>query len=262
MYCYCRVYVLLLLCMFCSVYSVSLCFSVYCFCVNVYCTAATGRQTQLQLSNISYHIVSYLLYTSYHMLYHIIYHIMSCHITYHIYHVMSYIISHIISCHVIYIISYISFSIISCHIYHIPYHIMSCHIIYHAMSYHIISYIVSCHISYTSISCHVTSGHIISCPISYIMSCVMSYHIMTYHKSYNLLDINIIRSLIKKFYQNSSHFYSITANPLSTSLSHTLTHSHTLSLLASFTLTAQQVQAGEDTQQGLPLWPLVSRPLL
>jgi len=28
-------------------------FSVYCFCVNVYCTAATVCQTQLQLTNIS-----------------------------------------------------------------------------------------------------------------------------------------------------------------------------------------------------------------
>jgi len=39
-------YVILLsfifLCMFYSVYSVSLCCSVYCLCVNVYCTAATG----------------------------------------------------------------------------------------------------------------------------------------------------------------------------------------------------------------------------
>jgi hypothetical protein len=31
-----------LLCMFCSVYSVSLCCSVYCLCVNVYWTTATG----------------------------------------------------------------------------------------------------------------------------------------------------------------------------------------------------------------------------
>jgi len=31
-------YVFLLLCMFHSGYSVSLCFSVYCLCVNVYCT--------------------------------------------------------------------------------------------------------------------------------------------------------------------------------------------------------------------------------
>jgi len=43
-------YVLLLLCMFCSVYSVSLCCSVYCLCV---CHLVS---TQLQLTNISYHI--------------------------------------------------------------------------------------------------------------------------------------------------------------------------------------------------------------
>ena len=50
-------YVFLLLFIFLSVYSVSLCCSVYCFCVNVYCTTATGCQTnQLQLINISYHI--------------------------------------------------------------------------------------------------------------------------------------------------------------------------------------------------------------
>ena len=32
----------ILIVMYRSVYSVSLCRSVYCFCVNVYCTAATG----------------------------------------------------------------------------------------------------------------------------------------------------------------------------------------------------------------------------
>ena len=36
-------YVFLLLCMFRSVYSVAFC-SVYCLCVNVYCTTATGCQ--------------------------------------------------------------------------------------------------------------------------------------------------------------------------------------------------------------------------
>ena len=35
-------YVFLLLCMFRSGYSVSLCCSVYCLCVNVYCAIATG----------------------------------------------------------------------------------------------------------------------------------------------------------------------------------------------------------------------------
>jgi len=44
MYSYCYVYVFLFLCMFRSVYSVSLCRSVYCLCVNVYCTTATGFQ--------------------------------------------------------------------------------------------------------------------------------------------------------------------------------------------------------------------------
>ena len=44
MYFYCYVYVILLLCMFRSVYSVSLCCSVYSLCVNVYCTTATGSQ--------------------------------------------------------------------------------------------------------------------------------------------------------------------------------------------------------------------------
>ena len=48
--------------MFHSRYSVSLCCSVYCLCVNVYCTAATGCQTNCshQIYHISYHIVSYI----------------------------------------------------------------------------------------------------------------------------------------------------------------------------------------------------------
>jgi hypothetical protein len=41
-----------LLCMICSGYFVSLCCSVYCFCVNVYCTTATGWQP-----NCSYQIL-------------------------------------------------------------------------------------------------------------------------------------------------------------------------------------------------------------
>jgi len=44
MYSYFNVYVFLLLCMFRSGYSVSLCCSVYCSFVNVYCTTATGCQ--------------------------------------------------------------------------------------------------------------------------------------------------------------------------------------------------------------------------
>ena len=44
MYSYCYIYVFLLLCMFGSGNSVSLCCSVYCLCVTVYCTTATGCQ--------------------------------------------------------------------------------------------------------------------------------------------------------------------------------------------------------------------------
>jgi hypothetical protein len=44
MYSYCYVYAFLSLCMFRSRYCVSLCCSVYCLCVNVYCTTATGCQ--------------------------------------------------------------------------------------------------------------------------------------------------------------------------------------------------------------------------
>jgi len=43
-------YVFLLSCMFCSGYSISLCRSVYCLCVNVYCTACHRVSTQLQLT--------------------------------------------------------------------------------------------------------------------------------------------------------------------------------------------------------------------
>jgi len=43
-YTYCYVYVLLLLYTFPSGYSVSMCCSVYCLCVNVYCTNDTGCQ--------------------------------------------------------------------------------------------------------------------------------------------------------------------------------------------------------------------------
>ena len=41
---YCYVYVLVLLCMLCNVCSVSVCCSVYCLCVNVYCITATMCQ--------------------------------------------------------------------------------------------------------------------------------------------------------------------------------------------------------------------------
>ena len=43
-YSFCCVYVFLLLCKFLSRYCVSLCCSVYCLCVNVYCTTAAGCQ--------------------------------------------------------------------------------------------------------------------------------------------------------------------------------------------------------------------------
>jgi len=57
MYSYCYVYVFLLLRTFRSVYSVSLCCSVYCLCVNMYCTTATGCQPNR--SSQIYHIISY-----------------------------------------------------------------------------------------------------------------------------------------------------------------------------------------------------------
>jgi hypothetical protein len=82
----------ILIVMYRSFYSVSLCCSVYCFCVNVYCATATGCHPQLQLNIyhiISYHIISYHI-ISYHIIsYHIIsYHIISHHITSH--HIISY----------------------------------------------------------------------------------------------------------------------------------------------------------------------------
>jgi len=44
MYSYCYAYTFQLLCMFCFGYSISLCCSVYCLCVNVYFTTANGCQ--------------------------------------------------------------------------------------------------------------------------------------------------------------------------------------------------------------------------
>jgi hypothetical protein len=44
---HCYVYVFLLLCMFRSGYSVSLCCCVYCLCVNVYCTTATASNQKV-----------------------------------------------------------------------------------------------------------------------------------------------------------------------------------------------------------------------
>jgi hypothetical protein len=54
MYFYCYVYVFLFLSTFCSVYSVSLCCSVYCLFVNVYLYYCHRVSTQFQLTNISY----------------------------------------------------------------------------------------------------------------------------------------------------------------------------------------------------------------
>ena len=99
-------YVFLLLClcvlifMYCPVFSVSLCCSVYCLCVNVYCTTATGCHPNCSKKYIlSYRIISY-------------------NISYHIsYHIVSYIIYRIISYRIV------SFDIIS---YRIIYHIVDC----------------------------------------------------------------------------------------------------------------------------------------
>ena len=59
MYSYCKVYVFISLCMFRSGYSVSLCCSVYCLCVNVYCTTATGVNPTVVNKYTIYHIISY-----------------------------------------------------------------------------------------------------------------------------------------------------------------------------------------------------------
>jgi len=125
MYFYCCVYVFLLSRIFCSVYSVSLCRSVYCLCVNVYCTAATGCHckcvlyccyrvsTHLHLTNISYRIMWYGIISC---------HVVSCQIlSYHIYHM-------------------------PCHISYISYHVMSNHIISYHILYLVMSYIMSCHV--------------------------------------------------------------------------------------------------------------------
>jgi hypothetical protein len=66
-YFYCYVCILLLLCMFRSRYCVSLCCSVYCLCVNVYCTNASGCQPncslqiyiEIGLSEFSNHVTNY-----------------------------------------------------------------------------------------------------------------------------------------------------------------------------------------------------------
>ena len=156
-------YVSLLLCIFRSGYWVSLCCSVYCLCVNVYCTAATVCQPIWvnKYIDIPYHIISY----------HIIsYRIIS-------YRIISYIIYYIIS----YIISYriISYRVIS-------YHILSYIISYRIVSYHIISYLI---MSYRIVSYHIIPYHIISyffiwfiaCPITMVISYHILYHVISYH---------------------------------------------------------------------------------
>jgi hypothetical protein len=105
----------------CIVCFVSFCVLFVCKCVLYYCHRVA---TQLQLTNISYHIITFII--SYHIVsYHTSYHIIPYHIMYH--HIISYHISY----HTIYII------------YTIPYHIsyISYHIPYHIIPYHIISYI-------------------------------------------------------------------------------------------------------------------------
>jgi hypothetical protein len=59
-YSYCNVNVFLLLCMFCSVYSVSLCCSVCCLCVNVYCTILLPPGVNPIAVNKIYHVKSIL----------------------------------------------------------------------------------------------------------------------------------------------------------------------------------------------------------
>jgi len=55
---YCQVYVFLLLCAFSSVYSVSLCCCVFFACKYVLCYCQPVS-TQLQLTNMAYHVTSY-----------------------------------------------------------------------------------------------------------------------------------------------------------------------------------------------------------
>jgi len=57
LYFYCYIYAFLLLFMVCFGYSVSMCCSVYCFCVNVYCITATGSQPNYSSKNMSYNII-------------------------------------------------------------------------------------------------------------------------------------------------------------------------------------------------------------
>jgi hypothetical protein len=90
--------------MFHSVYSDLFCCFVYCVCVNVYCTTATGVNPIAGNYHVmSYHIISYHIISYHTISYHIISYIISYHIIYHIisyriisYHIISYIISYLI----------------------------------------------------------------------------------------------------------------------------------------------------------------------
>ena len=119
MYFYCYEYIFLLLCLYILIV-MNVPFCVFCFivlfCVLFVCKCVLycchGVSTKLQLTNISYRIIPYII--SYHISYHIIsYHIISYHISYHI---ISYRI--------------VSYRVVSCHV-------TSYHIIYHIISYHL-----------------------------------------------------------------------------------------------------------------------------
>ena len=60
----CYVHVFILLCMFCFVYSVSLCCSVYSQCVNVYCTTATCLSLVIWRVEDNYELMLKHIYTS------------------------------------------------------------------------------------------------------------------------------------------------------------------------------------------------------
>jgi hypothetical protein len=58
-------YVFLLLCMFHSGYSVSMCFSVYCLCVNVYCTVL--HPPGVNPTAVNKYIISFITYYNSHV---------------------------------------------------------------------------------------------------------------------------------------------------------------------------------------------------
>ena len=92
----------------CSVCCFVLCRSVYCVCVCTYVLYYCHRvTTQLQLTNISYHISYIVSCRISYISHHIIYHIISHHITsYIVYHIVSYISHHIIY-HITYILQHV-----------------------------------------------------------------------------------------------------------------------------------------------------------